>query len=389
MRARARRLAATALTAGVGLSVAAGSGQGAPPEEEQPPGVAKLDTLRRAAPQDIVVGTAVAGGGHHENRDYPPPFAEDETYRELLAAEFSSVTPENQLKWEFVHPEPDSYRFGPADAIVEFAEANGQQVRGHALLWHSQNPAWLEEGDYSDEELRAILKDHIQTVVGRYAGRIEQWDVANEIFDDAGNWREQDNIWIRELGTGIVADAFRWAHEADPEAALFLNDYNVEGPNAKSDAYYALVQRLLADGVPVHGFGAQAHLGLQYGYDTRLQANLQRFDDLGLQTAITELDIRMVLDGTEPTEEQLAEQASRFRQTLQACLNVEGCQSFTVWGFNDMHSWVPGTFEGQGAASIMWPDYSRKPAYEALQEELLLARPGGEALLRHHPAYRD
>ena len=150
-----------------------------------------------------------------------------------------------------------------ADAIVDFAEEHGQAVRGHALLWHNQNPDWLEQADLGADELRELLRDHIATVVGRYAGRIHQWDVANEIFDDRGELRLDDNLWLRELGPDVVADAFRWAHEADPGAELFLNDYNVESINVKSSAYLDLIRGLLADGVPVHGFGVQGHLGIQ------------------------------------------------------------------------------------------------------------------------------
>jgi endo-1,4-beta-xylanase len=360
----------------------------APPD--RPPGLAKQDTLRWAAPKNLYVGSAAAGGGHHEAQDYPDPFTYDTEYRKLLAAEFSSVTPENQLKWEFVHPERGVYNFGPADEIVEFARRHNQKVRGHTLLWHSQNPAWLEEGDFTDEELREILREHIFTVVGRYKGQIHQWDVANEIFDGNGNLRTQENIWLRELGPGIIADAFRWAHEADPKAELFFNDYSVEGINAKSTAYYNLIRDLRAQGVPVHGFGVQAHLSTRWPFPADMQANLQRFDELGVATAVTELDVRMDLPGgAAPTPAQLQQQADYYRQALQACLNVAGCGSFTIWGFTDKYSWVPVFFPDQGAATVMWENFERKPAYYALQDTLLEARPGGKALWEHHPAYAD
>ncbi|WP_308283225.1 endo-1,4-beta-xylanase [Pseudonocardia nigra] len=344
------------------LAAPVGTALAAPPADHVPPGQAKKDTLRWVAPNGFHIGTAVAGGGHHESQPYPDPFTSDTQYREVLAAEFSSVSPENQMKWEYIHPERDRYNFATADAIVEFAEANRQVVRGHTLLWHSQNPAWLEQGDFTPDELRTILREHITTVVGRYAGRIQQWDVANEIFDESGELRTTDNIWIRELGPGIIADAFRWAHQADPNAELFFNDYGVEGVNAKSDAYYALVEQLLADGVPVHGFSAQAHLSTRYGFPGDLEANLRRFADLGLETAITELDVRMDLpaDG-KPTAAQLEQQADYYQQALTACLNVEGCDSFTIWGFTDKYSWVPVFFEGEGAATVMWDDFTRKP----------------------------
>jgi endo-1,4-beta-xylanase len=373
------------LLASAVLPAAAADKAGAPPvqaQEDSSYGQAKKHGLRTVAPDDLVIGTAAAGGGHHLTADYPDPFTHDTTYRKILAAEFDSVSPENQMKWDFIHPEPGVYDFGPADAIVDFAEANGQVVRGHTLLWHSQLPGWVKEEDISDEELRAILEDHIKTVVGHYKGRIQQWDVANEIFSDPWNGPvelREENIFIERLGPGIIADAFRWAHEADPEAELFLNDYAIEGIGEKSDAYYALAQQLLEDDVPLHGFAVQAHLDLQYGFPSDLRQNLQRFDDLGLETAVTELDVRFELpESGVPTEAQLAKQADYYRWTLEACLAVEDCNSFTVWGFNDKYSWVPGFFTGFGAANIMFEDYERKPAYDALHETLEQASEGAE-----------
>jgi endo-1,4-beta-xylanase len=353
-------------------------------QEDQSYGQAKKNGLRTVAPDGFFVGSAAAGGGHHLAADYPDPFTHDDKYRRLLAAEFSSVSPENQMKWDAIHPEPGVYDFGPADAIVDFAEANGQVVRGHTLLWHSQLPAWVTQGDHTDAELRAILKDHVQTVVGHFRGRIQQWDVANEIFADEwdrGGVRLRDdpdlaaaNIFIQRLGKGIIADAFRWAHEADPQAKLFLNDYAVEDWNTKSTAYHALAKELLAQGVPLHGFAFQAHLDLQYPFPRTLEANMRRFDDLGLETAVTELDVRFTLpDDGVPTREQLAEQADTYRGVLEACLAVEECNSFTIWGFTDTYSWVPEFFTSQGAATVMWEDYERKPAYDALRETLAAA----------------
>ncbi|WP_007025893.1 endo-1,4-beta-xylanase [Saccharomonospora iraqiensis] len=331
--------------------------------------------LRRFAPEGFRIGSAVAGGGHHAEQPYPDPFGSDTRYRRELAAQFDSLSPENQMKWEYLRPEPGVYDFDAADAIVDFAERNGQVVRGHTLLWHSQNPEWLEQGDFTADELRTMLREHITTVVGRYAGRIQQWDVANEIFDSQGALRTEENIWIRELGPGIIADAFRWAHEADPEADLFFNDYGVAGTNAKSDAYYALITDLRDEGVPVHGFSAQAHLSLSYGFPADMEDNLRRFDDLGVATAVTELDVRMELpDSGVPTRDQLGRQADYYGRALTACLNVDGCDSFTIWGVPDRYSWVPVFFEGQGAATVLWDDYSPKPAYHGLR--MRLARAG-------------
>ncbi|MUK02755.1 1,4-beta-xylanase [Vibrio cholerae] len=371
-----KSLAAAALAAAMILPTAVPAFAG-PHQAPRPPGIEKKDTLRWVAPQDLKIGTAVAGGGHHETQPYPDPFTFDLEYRQRLAAEFNSVSPENQLKWEFVHPERNTYRFAEMDAIVQFAQQNKQVVRGHTLFWHSQNPEWLEEGNFSKDELRTILKEHIQTVVGRYAGKIQQWDVANEIYNGDGTLRTSDNIWIRELGPEIIADAFRWAHEADPKAKLFFNDYGVESINAKSNAYLELIPRLQAQGVPVDGFAIQGHLSTRYGFPGDLEANLQRFDDLGLETAITEIDVRMdVAPGTRPTAAQLAQQSSYYQRALEACVSVEECNSFTIWGFTDKYSWVPVFFAGEGEATVMWNDFTRKPAYYALQDTLEQASPG-------------
>ena len=364
-------LGAGALAAAMTAPLPAGAAEGQPLPRSSGTRAGDLDTdrlhLRDMAPRGFRIGTAVAGGGHHVDQPYPAPFRHDRPYRRVMAREFNSLSPENQMKWEFIHPEQDRYRFGPADRIVAFANNHGQVVRGHTLLWHSQNPTWLTEGDFTRDELRAILRRHILTVVGHFKGEIQQWDVANEIFDDNGNLRTTENIWIRELGPEIIADAFRWAHKADPRAKLFFNDYGVESVNAKSDAYYALVQQLRADGVPVDGFSVQGHLSLQYGFPGDLQQNLQRFSDLGVETAVTEVDVRMVLpEGAQPTGDQLEQQADYYRMMLEACLSVDSCNSFTVWGFVDTYSWVPVFFSTDGAATIMWNDYERKPAYHAL-----------------------
>jgi endo-1,4-beta-xylanase len=354
-------------------------------KDTRPPGADRIvntETLRWNAPRDFHIGVAVAGGGHHLDQPYPDPFPNDAEYRYVVSKEFNSLSPENQAKWEFIHPEQGVYNFEAMDAIATFAKHNRQEVRGHTLFWHSQNPAWLEQGDFSKEELRAILKDHIQTVVGRYKGQVYQWDVANEIFTDGpnpvlrtGTLAEGGNIWLRELGPEIIADAFRWAHEADPKAKLFFNDYGVESINPKSTAYYNLIQELKAQGVPVDGFAIQGHLSTRFGFPGGLQDNLQRFSDLGLETAITEIDVRMdVPVGEQPTVEQEARQASDYDRALEACLAVEGCNSFTVWGATDKYSWVPVFFTGQGFATPMTDDFDRKPAYVAMRESLAAAK---------------
>jgi len=332
------------------------TGAGAQPASARPDPV-PLRAL--AAYTGVRIGTAVDMAA----------LADDTTYRRKVAREFNSVTAENVMKWESVEPSRGTYDWGKADDLVRFAGAHGQAVRGHTLVWHSQLPGWLTtgvaDGSIGAEELRGILKAHITTEVKRYKGKIYQWDVVNEVFEEDGSLR--DSIWLRELGPSYIEDAFRWAHAADPKARLFLNDYNVEGVNAKSTAYYDLAKRLRAEGVPVQGFGIQGHLAIQYGFPGQVAENLARFEELGMQTAFTEVDVRMVL----PVEEaKLAAQATYFRGLLDACVQARRCTSFTVWGFSDKYSWVPGVFAGQGAATLMDEEFGRKPAYGAVGEGL-------------------
>ncbi|GLW32087.1 endo-1,4-beta-xylanase [Actinoplanes regularis] len=294
--------------------------------------------------------------------------AADAPYKQAVAREFDTVTPENVMKWEVVEPQPGVYDWTAADQLVDFARKNGQLVRGHTLVWHSQNPSWLTEAAYTPDQLRTLLRRHIFAEVGHFKGRVWAWDVANEIFNEDGTLR--DTIWLRALGPGYIADAFRWAHQADPKAVLFLNDYNNEGVNAKSDAYFALVKQLRAEGVPVQGYGMQGHLGVQYGFPGTVLENVRRFDKLGVKTAFTEVDVRMVLP---PDAAKVQAQAEGFGLLLRACLLVEHCVSYTVWGFTDKYSWVPGFFDGQGSATPLDENLQPKPAYDTLRETFQLA----------------
>ena len=307
---------------------------------------------------DLRIGTAVDMSA----------LADDAPYRAAVAREFSTVTAENVMKWESTEPQQGVHDWAAADRLIDFARANHQKVRGHTLVWHNQNPAWVNEQDLTPAQLRAALRKHIFDEVTHFKGRVWHWDVVNEVFNDDGTWR--DTIWLRNLGQSYVADAFRWAHQADPKARLFLNDYNNEGVNAKSDAYYALVKQLRAAGVPVQGYGVQGHLAVQYGVPGDTLTNLRRFEKLGLETALTEVDVRMPLP---PDPIKVQAQAQGFTAMLQACLLARRCVSYTVWGFTDRYSWVPGVFSGQGSATPFDENLVAKPAYYALRDTFALA----------------
>src|SRR3954454_8605748 len=364
-----------------GAALTAGPVAEAAPRSAQ--GQARPDSLRApAAKIGLRIGVAVN------------PFDLDTpAYREVVRQQFSSVTPENEMKWEVVEPRQGVEDWSAADRLVRFARQNGQLVRGHVLLWHNQLPAWLTtgvaNGTINNTQLRRILHRHITDEVTHFRGRIWQWDVANEFFTDSNpSTINPDDFWVSHLGAGIIADAFRWAHEADPKALLFYNDYNIageDGSNAKADAVYAWVRQLRRQGGAVDGVGDQGHLDIQYDLPSRMTEDLQRYAALGLKVAITEADVRtFVNNATEnvPTDHlSVFAQPFEYDQMLKACLFVRQCISFTIWGVTDASSWIPAVFSGEGYALIYDVNLNPKPAYTVLQQDLRLA--AGGAPRRH------
>jgi endo-1,4-beta-xylanase len=319
----------------------------------------------------------------------------DPTLSQITSEQFSVLTPENEMKWQVVEPQEGNFDWTGADNLVNFAAAHGQRVRGHTLVWHNQLPSWLTQGvangTISNSQLRDLLHQHITTEVSRYRGRIWQWDVVNEMLTDSNPSQiNQNDFWISHLGPSIIADAFRWAHAADPHALLCYNDYNIageDGSNAKFDAALTMVKNLLAQKVPIDCVGDQGHLDLQFGFNpTLMTQDLHAYASLGLKAAITEADVRTfvettdsnqtpIVSPTDPTPSHTANPAAAdwYNGMLQSCLAVKACISFTVWGFDDSESWVPGTFAGEGDADLYDVNLNPKPQYTALQQTLSLA----------------
>ena len=343
------------------------------------------DSLRDLAAEiGLRVGTAVI------------PFDLDTpAYAAVLASQFSVVTPGNEMKWQVVEPAQGQFDWSGADRLVNFAEQHGQRVRGHTLLWHNQLPDWLTtgvaSGAISNSQLMDLLEQHIFTEMGRYRGRIWQWDVANEFFTDSNpSGINPNDFWVSHLGPDVIPRAFRWAHQADPGALLFYNDYNIageDGSNAKSDAVYQWLQQMLDQGVPIMGVGNQGHLDTQFGFSgERMTQDLQRYAGLGLKVAITEADVRTFVNNATaqvPTDNLAAfAQPYEFGQMMKACLAVPACISFTVWGFGDADSWIPGFFTGEGYATLYDVNLNPKPAFSELQQDLRLAATGAPRRVR-------
>jgi len=210
----------------------------------------------------------------------------------IVAAQFDSISPENVLKWERVHPKLDTYNFDLPDKYVAFGEKNHMFIVGHNLVWHSQVPNWVFQDDQGKPLTReALLKrmhDHIFTVVGRYKGRIQSWDVVNEALNEDGTLRKSK--WQQIIGDDFIEKAFEYAHEADPQAELTYNDYSLEN-EAKLKGALALVARLKADGIPITTVGIQGHDSLEFPTIEQEDAAITAFANLGVKIAISELDI--------------------------------------------------------------------------------------------------
>ena len=313
------------------------------------PATAAGSTLRAAAEADgKYFGTEVTGN-----------MIDNSTITNLAAQQFDMVTPGNEMKWDTTQPSNGSYRLGPSDAMVSSAQAHGMRVRGHNLVWQNQLPSWVSSLPLS--QVQQAMESHITAEVSHYKGEVYSWDVVNEPFNGDGSF--VDDVFYQAMGGGYIADALRTAHAADPGAQLYLNDYGIEGENAKSNAMYSLVQSLLAQGVPINGVGFESHFILGQVPSSML-ANMQRFAALGVNVAVTELDDRIQLPATTA---DLNQQATDYATVVSDCLQVSRCVGVSQWGVGDADSWIPGTFSGWGAATMYDQNYQPKPAdYAAL-----------------------
>ena len=346
---------------------------------------AETPALKSLAPPGLRIGVAL-------NRAQSD--GKDEAGLAIASRHFDSISPENLLKWEAVHPEPDRYDFGPADRYVELGRRQGMFVVGHVLLWHQQTPAWVfsgEGGKKADRDtLLARLRSHIATVVGRYRGRVGGWDVVNEALDEDGTLRKTP--WLEAIGEDYLAKAFEFAHEADPNAELYYNDYNLWKP-AKRDAAIRLVQGLKAKGLRVDGIGEQAHWGVDDPPLGAIDDALGAMRAAGLVPLITELDMDVLPRDPDMWGADLAKKA-----TIRAATNVypdglppavqerlarryadvftlflkHDVGRVTLWGVTDATSWLDNfPIPGRVNYPLLWDrDGHEKPAFQAVAEVL-------------------
>jgi endo-1,4-beta-xylanase len=289
-------------------------------------------------------------------------------YRTVAGTEFSSVTPENAMKMVNLAPSrKDQYSWADADYLVDFAKNNNMRIHGHCLVWHQSLPSWINSFSGTKDDWKALLHDYITTVVDHFKGKVASWDVVNEALMDDGTLRQ--TIWLTKIGWEYVELAFRYAHEADPNAVLFYNDYGQEYSKVKLAAINDTVMSLISRGVPIHGIGLQMHTNITQSAENIAFA-ISQTAATGLKVHISELDIALnnsknlnyIMNDTD-----LATQKSRYRTIAAAMCSVPASQrwGFTTWGLGDNDSWLTGSpdfpllFDG---------GYKPKSCYYGVQE---------------------
>ncbi|ELP69543.1 glycosyl hydrolase family 10 [Streptomyces turgidiscabies Car8] len=304
-------------------------------------------TLRElAAKEGILIGSGATN----------PNYLDEPQFGETLAEQFDSLSPENELKWNFVQPLKDDFEFAGLDKLVKFAEDHDMAVKGHGLISGCCNPDYVTQATDPDE-LRSVMKTHFNTIMDRYHGKMDRWDVVTEPFSTFGGTGLVQNDFYKVLGPDYIAEAFRIAHAADPDAKLFINESLVEFYPEKRQELYDLVADLVADGVPIDGVGFEMHetlAGPEPGVITQMAKSYQA---LGLDVAVTELDVH-----TYDVDQQTQIYGDVMAEALAA-----GIRDISFWGFTDKHAytWLPG------AKPLMFDEeYNPKPAYHATRDAL-------------------
>lgn len=307
------------------------------------------------------LGDAAAAKGRYFGTAVAANHLGEAQYASTLDAQFDSVTPENEMKWDAVESTRNSFNFSSADQIVSRAQSKGMKVRGHTLVWHSQLPGWV--GGLGTADLRTAMNNHITQVMTHYKGKIHSWDVVNEAFQDGSSGARRSSPFQDKLGNGFIEEAFRTARTVDANAKLCYNDYNTDGQNAKSNAVYDMVKDFKQRGVPIDCVGFQSHFNSNSPVPSDFQANLQRFAALGVDVQITELDI----------EGSGSAQAASYTKVVNACQAVSRCTGITVWGVTDKYSW-----RSSGTPLLFDGNYNKKPAYDAVLAALGGSTGGGD-----------
>lgn len=273
---------------------------------------------------------------------------------------------ENCMKWAYVHPNKKFWNWSDVDLLVKFAKENNIRIKWHTLFWHQQNPPYLSTS-WTREEALAVMDEQIETIMTRYKGVISEYDVVNEMFNDDGTMRE--TVWYKTIGEDYIEHALVKAHEVDPDAKLYLNEYtNEEKGNPKADAMFNFVKKLKEKGVPIDGVGMQLHLDVTIPCDEEaIRANLKRYEELGIDISFSELDVRIPVTNAEQYEE---EQENMYRMLYGLACEFSNVKSVILWGVTDKHSWIPAFAPGKGNALLYDKQMQQKPVYKTVKKLL-------------------
>lgn len=291
----------------------------------------------------------------------------DAKYRELVIREFSSITGENAMKMDAISTGNGTYNYADADYLVAFAKQNNMRVHGHTLIWYRTTPQWVKNFQGDKEAWKALMKQYIQDVVTHFKGDVASWDVVNEVINDDGSMRSEDNPWQQNIGDEYVELAFRYAHEADPDAVLFYNEYGQDYSYLKNQKVCEYVKALVEKGVPIHGIGLQMHTHAAQT-EQHLRYAIRCAGALGLKVHISELDVAVNQDKDPEavyTKELIEAQQSVYRYVAQGMMELpkELCYGITTWGVVDSQSWLTQMPD--------WPllfdaNYAKKASYDGL-----------------------
>ena len=270
--------------------------------------------------------------------------------RDEAGRQFNMIVAENEMKMETLQPSKGQFNYGSADNLVSFAQRNNMAIRGHCLVWHSQQPTWLSsdgkknDQNWTRQQALDIMKNHITNVMKHFKGKVTEWDVVNECLDDdqsiirtnPDGYTLRQTVWQRAIGDDYIDSAFVFARRADPDAVLYINEYGVEHQGkAKTVAYMNLVKYLKSRNIPLDGVGLQCHFSIGEVDSVKLDANIKSFGKEGMKCIITELDIGV----PSTSSANLEEQARLYRVITDIVLKNDNCPNMVIWGIKDNDSW--------------------------------------------------
>ncbi len=350
----------------------------------------------------IALGVAMLGAG------FTSAFAEDETLRSLAEergryigailnsewfgggwggglepefeqihkVQFNAVVAENEMKFDATEPSENNFSYDKGDKMIKYAQENGMRVRGHALAWHSQVPGWVNSYSGQKEKLLAVLKNHIENVVGHWKGKIAEWDVVNEAVNDDNNhgWRSNGSVWFEGIGAEFLDSAFVWAHAADPDAELCYNDYAIEwglGNGSKAGFVLEQVKRWKKNGIPITCVGTQTHIEISHETTPQnVRAFAQELAKLDIKLNIPELDIGFPKGSAgQLGQSDYEKQGHLYRQFMDVFLEEPNMGEFVIWGLTDAHSWLDNS-QGKTQGLLWDKQYKAKPAFDSVMASL-------------------